>query len=106
MTFDILNKILEEEKKAQESVSDAQQSANELVRNAEAQAAEEERKAAISNRTLFQDIIDERRAAILSSLQEAKAMSNPDESAEIKAAEGRVNEAADFVFREVLNGNR
>lgn len=106
MTFDVLNKILEEEKKASESVADAQQSANEIVRNAEAQAAEEERKATISNRALFQKVLDEHRAKLAIDLNEGKTAGEPAANEEIKAAEGKVAEAVDFVLHEVLNGNR
>ena len=69
MTSDILQNILSEEAQASEIHLEAQQTANEIVKNAEARAGDEERKAAVENRALYQRLLEERRLRVEQQLQ-------------------------------------
>ena len=104
MSQNIFDSILAQEEKAAAFLLDAQHSANEIVKNAEATAAEEEREAAIHNRALFQQMLEERRQSVekrLEANREAQAKQLADS---MKIAQAKLAQAVDHIVSEVLNG--
>lgn len=103
MSQNVISNILAEEEKAAALMLDAQNSANEIVKNAESLAAEAERKAAVENRARFQQVLDERRRQVELALQRQNGdASRPAQSID----EDLINEAIKYVVQEVKRGNR
>lgn len=106
MAFDILDTIREQERKAEALLHEAQQSANEIVKNAETQAADAERKAAIAHRALYQRILEDRRIQVEQALQADQAQVVEQTRQEVQQASARLPDAVDYIVKEVLHGRR
>lgn len=106
MTSDILQNILSEEAQASEIHLEAQQTANEIVKNAETRAGDEERKAAVENRALYQRLLEERRLRVEQQLQNQQQKNQQEASAHIKAAGVNLDKAVQYIMQEVVHGNR
>lgn len=106
MAFDVLNIIKIEEQKASELLQEAQQAANDMIKNAETKAIEDERKAAVDNRALFQQILDERKTQVEAQLKEQQAQKREALMTQVNEAKARVADAAQYIISEVVNGNR
>ncbi len=106
MANQVLNNILEEEKKAADLLKEALQGANELVKNAEAQATEAERKGAVEHRALFQSILEERRKKVERTLKDQQTSQPNADQAALNASKARMGEAVDAIVEGVLNGHR
>jgi vacuolar-type H+-ATPase subunit H len=104
MAFEILSNIREEEKKASALLLDAQHSANEIVKNAEAHAAEKERKAAVENRALYQRLLEEHRALVTGKLMALQSDEKAKAEASIRDAQSRLSIAVKSIVSEVLHG--
>lgn len=104
MSEEVLNIILEEEKKAAALLQDAQGSVNEIVKNAESQAADTERKAAVEHRALYHSLLEERRFRVEQLLKDGQADNVSRAADEIVKAEGRLAPAARYIVDEVLHG--
>lgn len=104
MSENILNSILEEEKKAAGLLLDAQLSANEIVKNAEARAAETEREAAVAHRALYQQALEERRQQVEARLAQTRGSQAEERKAFADEAGKKVSETAAWVASEVLHG--
>ena len=105
MAFDVLNIIKIEEQKASELLQEAQQAANDMIKNAETKAIEDERKAAVDNRALFQQILDERKTQVEAQLKEQQAQKREALMTQVNEAKARVADAAQYIISEVVNGN-
>ena len=103
MAFEILSNIREEEKKASALLMDAQNSANEIVKNAETQAADEERRAAVENRALYQRLLEEHRLSVTEQLMDLQSDEKDKAEASIKDAQSRLSEAIGSIVNEVLH---
>lgn len=103
MAFEILSNIREEEKKASALLLDAQNSANEIVKNAETLAADEERRAAVENRALYQRLLEERRLVVSGLLEDRQSDEKEKVEASIKDARSRLSEAIGSIVNEVLH---
>ena len=106
MAFDVLSIIKTEEQKASELLHEAQQAANDMIKNAETKAIEDERKAAVDNRALFQQIMDERKTQVEAQLKEQQAQKREALMTQVNEAKARVADAAQYIISEVVNGNR
>ncbi|MDI9520695.1 MAG: hypothetical protein QM308_06050 [Bacillota bacterium] len=102
----MLNDILEEEKKAADLIRDAHSSANEIVKNAEAKATENERKSAIENRSLFQQILEKRRSDIELELQGRKNVLPADMLSSLTVSGSRMTQAVEIIVEGILHGDR
>ena len=103
MAFEILSNIREEEKKASALLLDAQNSANEIVKNAETLAVDEERRAAVENRALYQRLLEERRLVVSGLLEDRQSDEKEKVEASIKDAQSRLSEAIVSIVNEVLH---
>ena len=103
MAFEILSNIREEEKKASALLLDAQQSANEIIKNAETLAADEERRAAVENRALYQRLLEEHRLSVTEQLMDLQSDEKDKAEASIKDAQSRLSEATRSIISEVLH---
>ncbi len=106
MALDIFDSIRQAEEQAKALVLDAQNSANEVVKNAESAAAETERKAAVRHRALYQQLLDKRREQVAGTLLELEQQAKQHTEREFRQAESKLEEAVAFVVHEVFNGNR
>ncbi|MGI6725925.1 MAG: hypothetical protein ACOX62_07005 [Christensenellales bacterium] len=104
MSQNIFDTILAEEAKAEALLLDAQHSANEIVKNAEATAAEQERRAAIDNRALLQQMLEERRQAVEKHLETDRAAQAKQLEDSMNIAQAKLAQAVDYIVSEVLNG--
>lgn len=105
LALDVLKTILAEEQRASEAISEAHQSANETVKNAEASVLEQERQAAVDNRALYQRLMDESRARITRELAAKNNESSARISNLIAPAKSRLAKAEEWIINEVLNGH-
>ncbi|NLX82661.1 MAG: hypothetical protein GXZ04_02440 [Clostridiales bacterium] len=106
MAFDVLSIIKDEEQKASKLLHEAQQSANDMIKNAESKAIEDERKAAVDHRALFQSILDERKTQVEAQLKTQQTETRAALTAVVQQAQDRVADAAQFIINEVINGHR
>ncbi len=105
MSLDILQIILAEEKQAAEALQEAQQSANDTVKNAESAVLDQERRAAVDNRALYQKLMEEKRAQVERELKEKRRENRTKIDEYIKSASGNLPKAVDFILSEALNGH-
>ncbi|NLW21388.1 MAG: hypothetical protein GXY84_08490 [Clostridiales bacterium] len=105
MSINPFDGIREAEAQAQALVLDAQNSANEVVKNAESQATETERQAAVAHRALYQQLLQQRREQVEGSLEGLAEQARADMEVQVKLAEGRVPEAVAYLVNEVLDGH-
>ncbi|NLE70057.1 MAG: hypothetical protein GX611_07695 [Clostridiales bacterium] len=106
MAFDVLSRIEEVEKKAAQLLQEAHQAAGEVIKNAETQVLEEERKAAVDNRALYHQVMSEHKMAVEASLLAEKVETDKQSAAVLEEAKARLPEAVDHIVREVLRGTR
>lgn len=106
MTGDILQNILNEESQAAAAHLEAQQTANEIVKNAESRVGEEERKAAVAHRALYQSLLDERRKQVDARLLSQQQAEQEKVSVQIEQARVNLDQAVSYIVNEVINGHR
>ncbi len=107
MAENILQHILDAEKKAEQMLAEAQAEAGEAIKGAQVEAREQERRAAVEHRALYRRIVEDKRREVQAKMDaRADGRRNEIDSA-IKAAAARLDQAADMIVREVLaDGNR
>ncbi len=106
MSLDILQTILNEEQRAASALQEAQQDANDIVKNAESSVLEKERKAAVDNRALYQKLMEEKRVQTERDLAEQRLRNQMNIQGYIKSASGNLKKAVDYILDEVLDGRR
>lgn len=106
MALDILKSILAEEQRASDSIIEAQQSANETVKKAEASVLEQEREASVDNRALYQGLMDESKARIAHELAMRSKEADAQIQEVINPARDRLAAAEEWIIHEVLHGHR
>ncbi len=106
MSLDILQTILNEEQRAASALQEAQQDANDIVKNAESSVLEKERKAAVDNRALYQKLMEEKRVQTERDLAEQRLRNQKNIQGYIKSASGNLKKAVDYILDEVLDGRR
>ncbi|NLA52765.1 MAG: hypothetical protein GX858_00200 [Clostridiales bacterium] len=106
MALEVLNSILQAEKLATQTISEAEHSASEAVKNAEAGVREQERQAAVDNRALYQQLMEKKRSEIAKSLEaQMKGRSQLTQN-KIKEAEVGLDKAVTLIMDEVTHGHR
>lgn len=106
MANDIMIAIKQAEEQAQLLLQDAHQSANEIIKNAETQAAQAEREAAISSRDLFAQLLKEREDQVQQKLQASQGPQGAQQVEELSQANKLLQDAVSYIVQEVLHGNR
>lgn len=106
MALDVLSLIEQEEKKAAQLLHEAQQAAGEIIKNAETQVLEEERKAAVDNRALYHQVLSEHKMAVEATLLAEKTERDKKSAAFLAEAQSRLPAAVNHIVREVLRGTR
>lgn len=106
MALDVLSLIEQEEKKAAQLLHEAQQAAGEIIKNAETQVLEEERKAAVDNRALYHQVLSEHKMLVESQLVTEKNESDQLMASSLAQAQTRLPDAVSYIVTEVLRGNR
>lgn len=106
MTNQVLSNILEEEKKAADLIKEAHQSANELVKNAEARVTEAERTAAVEHRALYQQILRERREKVSLAIKDEESGLPSSVDSSLNVSGEKLQKAIDAIVEGVLHGHR
>lgn len=107
MAENILQQILDAEKNAEAMVAEAQVEAGEAIKGAQTEAREQERKAALAHRELFRGIVEKKRREVQDQLDADSGRRLKEIEDAMKAAESRLDRAADMIVREVLaDGHR
>ena len=106
MSLDILQTILNEEQRAASALQEAQQDANDIVKNAESSVLEKERKSAVDKRALYQKLMEEKRVQTERDLAEQRLRNQMNIQGYIKSASGNLKKAVDYILDEVLDGRR
>ena len=107
MAKEIFDAVLTAEEKADHLIQEAQREARELIKTAETDCTENERKMAHEHRAMHQSILEEKRASVQESIQRGREARQSEQDALIAQASGRLNDAAQQIFERVWNdGNR
>lgn len=103
MSLEVLDSIREAEKKAEEKRLDAQHQAREIAKSVEAACAAQLRSAAVDNRTLYQKILDEKRAEVSQSLEKAKTTYAQERAVLAEKAGKNLDAAASRIYERVMS---
>ena len=107
MVENILQEILDTEKKAAAMLAEAQSEASEAIKIAQTQSREEERRAAVDHRELFRTIVAAKEREVQARLKSDAVPRKQQIYAAMRAAESRLAAAADMIVQEVLaDGHR
>ena len=107
MAENILQHILDAEKRADAMLNDAQMEAGEAIKGAQAAAREQERQAAVTYRAMYRQIIEDKRQEAQAELDKQSELRRQENQAVIKEAETRLDQAVDLIMQEVLaDGHR
>ncbi len=103
MSLELLQGIQEAETKADQERGDAQREAREIVKGVTDACLENERRAAVEHRALFQSMLEEKRTQVeqqLAGLAEDKIKAREEMMA---GARQHLSDAADFIAKRVLS---
>lgn len=107
MAENILQEILDTEKKAEAMLAQAQAEASEAIKIAQAQVREKERKAAVAHRELYRQIVSDKERQVQAEMDAGSQAKKQEIAAAMKAAEARLAQAAEMIVQEVLaDGHR
>ncbi|HSK68917.1 MAG TPA: hypothetical protein VLA21_06615 [Candidatus Limnocylindria bacterium] len=106
MSEHVLKAILEEERLAAQSLREAYDEANEVIKNAESAARERERKAAVERRGAYQRVLEEYRARAEQEIGEQAGEAAGKAYDALAPARARLEQAAEAILKEVLDGHR
>lgn len=107
MAENILQHILNAEKEADAMLAEAQAEAGEAIKGAQDQARAQERDAAVKNRDLYRQIVEDKRQEVQAQLDSQAGERRQEIYRVIQAAEVRLAQAVDMIVQEVLaDGNR
>ncbi len=107
MATDLFREVREAEDRAEALVTLAQREARELVKEAQAACAENERAMAREHRALYQSIIEEKRKAMRQVLDEQAQSQREDIASQMNQARARLPQAAALIAERVMSdGNR
>ena len=107
MAENILQEVLDAEKKAAAMLAEAQSEASEAIKMAQTQAREEEPQAAVEHREIYRAIVAEKEREVQARLNTDALARKKQIEAAMKAAGSRLAAAADMIVQEVLaDGHR
>ena len=105
MAFDVLSISKTAEQKASELLHEAQQGPNDMIKNSETKAIEDEHKAALEIRAWFQPILDQRKTQVEAQLKAQEAQKGEALMTQVNEAKARVADTAQAITGEVFNGD-
>lgn len=107
VSLELLKSIQEAEARAEAERANAQREAREIIKGVMDACTENERRAAVEHRALFQSILDEKKTQVEHRLKQLASVKEQERDEMMRAARQRLPEAADRIVKRVLSdGNR
>lgn len=107
MSLELLNTIREAESKAEAIKAEAQREAREIIKGVEAAVGEAQRQGALENRTLYQQIVEEKRRTVQSHIDSKQGQRDAQRLALSSAAQACMDQAVTMIVERVIgDGNR
>ena len=107
LSLELLKSIQEAEARAEAERTNAQREAREIIKGVTDACTENERRAAVEHRALFQSILDERKSQVELTLKQLASGQEQVRNDMMRASQQRLFEAADRIVKRVLSdGNR
>ena len=107
LSLELLKSIQEAEAQAEAERANAQREAREIIKGVTDACTENERRAAVEHRALFQSIQDEKKKQVEQKLVKLSAAKEQARSEMMRAAKQRLDSAADRIAERILSdGNR
>ncbi len=103
MSLELLKSIKEAEAQAESGRANAQREAREMIKGVTDACTENERHAAVEHRTLFQNMLEEKKVQVEQQLRQLASGSQKGREELLKSAHKRLNVAADSIVKRVLN---
>ncbi len=103
MSLELLKSIQEAEAKAEAERQNAQREAREMIKGVTDACTENERRAAVEHRALFQNILDEKKAAVELDIKKLASTHERARSELLQKAQGNIDAAADMIVKRVLS---
>lgn len=107
LSLELLKSIQEAEARAEAERTNAQREAREIIKGVTDACTENERRAAVEHRALFQSILEEKKTQVELRLKQLAVVKEQARDEMMRAAQQRLSAAADRIVKKVLNdGNR
>ena len=103
MANELLRAVQTAEENADLILQEAQRSARELIKNAEAEITEHERNVALEHRALYQSIMEERRRSVEARIAANAPAVQQRQDAGLSTARGRLESVAHRLFERVVS---
>ena len=107
MSQELFQAVHTAEEHAEQTVQDAQHQARELIKVAEAEIKAEERKAALAQRTQYQNLIEQRRQAVEKRIGDTRPQTKKKQQESLNTARAKLDQVSQMIFERIWNdGNR
>jgi hypothetical protein len=107
LSLELLKSIQEAEAQAEAERANAQREAREILKGVADVCTENERRAAVEHRALFQNIQDEKKTQVEQNLSQLASVKEQVRNEMMRASQQRLVEAADRIVERILSdGNR
>ncbi len=107
LSLELLKSVQEAESRAETERTNAQREAREILKGVTDACTENERRAAVEHRALFQSMLEEKKTQVELQLKQLAKGQEQSREAMMSAANKRLSAAADRIVKRVLNdGNR
>lgn len=107
LSLELLKSIQEAEARAEAERANAQREAREILKGVTDACTENERRAAVEHRALFQSILDEKKTQVELKLMQLASGQEQERNEMMRAAQQRLQTAADRIVKRVISdGNR
>lgn len=107
MSLELLKSIQEAEAQAEAERTSAQREAREIIKGVADACTENERRAAVEHRALFQSIQDEKKTQVEKKLIQLASVNEQARNEMMRASQQRLFESADRIVERILSdGNR
>ena len=103
MSLELLNSIQEAEARADAERNDAQREAREIIKGVDDACLENERRAAVEHRALFQAVLEEKKKQVELKLAQLALGKEKAREEMVNAARQHLAGAADFIAERVLS---
>ena len=103
MAQELFLSVQQAEEKAEQTLQAAQQKARELIKDTEAQIKAEERKASLSNRTQYQNILEKKRGDVEKSIADARPDVLAQQKESLDAARQKLDQVSQMIVERIWN---
>lgn len=103
MAQELFIAVQQAEEAADQTMQNAQQKARELMKETEAEIKAEERRASLANRTKYQSILEEKRRAVLKSIEDRRPQVLKEQQESLNAAHLKIEKVSQMIFERIWN---